>query len=574
MKFKSLILLSTVFLSVNTYLKAQTDFYLNGMGRVIMSDNRLTGGALLGNKTTPNKGISGYSLFDLSPTIKVGDNLKVNAILRVKNPYGSFFGNGTKFEFRQFQIKGKIAGLVEYDLGDINVGEGMSKYAMNNADDLFYKYESQVFTQRRQILEYENFNFGNKWRLQGAQVRTNLAFGGIIDTVGVYGFVVRTNPTNESNIADRIMTGGRLGLIKNKMFSLNGNYVGLLDLPITAANTVITPSVYKNHVVIGDATYNLDLGPVLVKANIESGISSYNFTTNLDTIATTVSYKDYYYDGGLNANVKGLKVNFFGSYKNVGPQYYNPASQTRRVNVSNTPTLFNNIGSDPRGMTLFDRYSNETQYNRTLSPTLGSFMPQYNNVSPYGAATPNRTGLTFGLATDTAAKIINAEFKYEMIKEIVGENIVDLRNFNVITAGSSFDLGKFIASERKYLFLVGYRNETTTRDGLGKINLKNNLLDAGLSLEILKKLDILFGYKKLTSNGNELSSARTDLNLVGVAKDIKYNMAQDILSTGVNIKFSGNSFLNMTYNWSTNTTGITSQNYNINQFFLNLTVIL
>ena len=565
MKFKALILLSSVCLSVNTFVNAQNDFYLNGMGRFLISDNRLNGGALAGNTTTPNKGVSGYSIFDLTPTIKVGDNLKALVTLRLKSPFGAFFGNGTQYQIRQFQIGGKIAGLVTYEVGDINVGEGMSKYAMNNADDLFYKYESQVFTQRRQILEYENFNFGNKWRLQGAQARTKLAIGAVVDTIGAYGFVVRTNATNDANIADRILTGGRLSFIKNNMLTAHGNYVGLLDIPVTT-----TQNVYKNHVFIGDATYGLDLGAVAIKANIESGISTYDFTSPSDS----VSYKDYFYDGGVNANVKGLQLNFFGSYKNVGPQFYNPAAQTRRLNVDNSQGLFGTIGANPRAMTLFDRYSNESQYNRSLVTTLGNFMPQYNNASPYGTATPNRTGITLGLATDTSTKIINAELKYEILKEIIGENIADLRNFNVLTTGGSFDLGKFIASERKYMFLVGYRNEATTRDGLAKIDLKNSLLDAGLSIEILKKLDLLLGYKKLTSVGNELISARTIVNKVDIATAYKFNIAQDILSTGVNIKFSTNSFLNMTYNWSTNTTGMTSNNYNINQFFMNLTVNL
>lgn len=565
MKLKALILLSTVFLSVNTYLNAQTDFFINGMGRIVISDNKLSGDALTNNPTTPNKGIGGYSIFDLTPTIKVGDNLKALVTLRLKSPFGAFFGNGSFGQFRQFQISGRIAGLVEYEIGDINVGEGMSKYAVNNADDLFYKFESQVFTQRRQILEYENFNFGNKWRLQGAQARSKFALGSAVDTLGMYGFVVRTNATNDADIPDRLLTGARLSLIKNKMFAVNGNYIGFLDV-----NDVSTTASYKNHVFIGDLMYGVDLGAIAIKANVETGISNYSFTS----IADTAAYKDYFYDGGVNANVKGLKVNFFGSYKNVGPQYYNPASQTRRINVDYGQSLFGTIGTSNRNMTLFDRYSNESQYNRTLSTTLGNFLPQYNNVSPYGNATPNRTGVTFGLATDTSTKIISAEFKYDIIKEIVGENTPDLRNFNVLTAGSSFDLGKFIASDRKYMFLIGYRSENTKRDGSANINLKNTLMDAGLSIEILKKLDLLLGYKKLTSVGNEFVAERTVVNLVGAPVKNNYDISQNILSTGVNIKFSTNSFLNMTYNWSTNTSGIANQNYKINQLFVNLTVNL
>ena len=569
MKFKALILLSTVFLSGNTYLKAQmntqSNFFINGTGRSVISDNRLAGDALIGNAKTPSNGVSGYTLFDLKPTIKVGDNLTASVILRAATNFGAFFGNGNQASFRQMQISGQIKNLVFYEIGDINIGEGMSKYSVNNFDDLFYKYESQVFTQRRQIQEYENFNFGNKWRLQGAHARSKFALGTAIDSLGVYGFVVRTRAA-EGTVADRILTGGRLSLIKNNMFTINGNYVGLLDIPVATVST----DVYKNQVVIGDATYLLDLGAVAVKANIESGLSSYDFTSS----ALKAKYSDYFYDGTVNANVKGFKVNVFGSYRNVGPEFYNPSAQTRRVNTSTTPDLFSKIGTDDRSANLFDRYSNVGQYNRVLSPTLGQFSPIYNNLSPYGAATPNRTGMTFGLATDTSTKIISADIKYEMFKEIIGENTKDLRSFNVITTGASFDLGKFIASERKYLILVGYRNEATSRAGLAAVDLKTNLLDAGLSFEVLKKLDLLIGYKKLTSKGKELSAVRNEVNLISSTDFNNYNIGQDIFSTGVNVRFSTNSFLNLTYNVSNNTTGISAQAYKINQFFMNLTVIL
>lgn len=226
-------------------------------------------------------------------------------------------------------------------------------------------------------------------------------------------------------------------------------------------------------------------------------------------------------------------------------------------------------------MSLYDRYSNESQYNRTLSATLSAFMPSYNNSSPYGTATPNRTGFTLGLATDTSAKTINGQFKYEMAKELVGEHVVDLRNFNVLTLGTKLEIGKFLESTRDYTISFGYRNEATKRSGDAPIDLKNSLLDFGLAVELPKSIDLLFGYKKLTSVGNEIQSVRDVNNLLTSNFTAStFDIAQNILSGGVNVRFSTASFFSVTYNRAVNTTGVTSKNYNVNQLFLNFTVVL
>ena len=566
MKLKSLIVLSSVLICASTSIQAQTEFFLNGYGRVITSNNRLDGNAVTGS--APNKGISGYSLFDLSPTIKVGNNLKVVSTLRVKNQFGGFFGNGTDFSFRQFQITGKIGKYVNYDLGDINIGEGMSEYSVNNFDDMFNTYESKIFTQRRNILQYENFNFGNKWRLQGAQARSKFVVSKVIDTLDLYGFLVRTVPSNEADIQDRLLAGARVGLYKNKMFSANLNYVGLLDIPVATVD-----NVYQNNVYIADLKYIYDLESVGFSAKLQSGISDYKFTTK-DPSDVDISYNDHFYDGKLNANVKGLRLNIFGGYKNVGPQYYNPASQTRRINTSTIPTLFDKLGTNDRSMSLFDTYSNEGQYNRTLSPTLSSFMPWYNNANPYGAATPNRSGLTLGVATDDSARIINTELTYQMSKEIIAENTIDLRGYNVLTSGIKLNVGKFLESEREYTLSFGYRGESTKRDGLASIDLKSSLLDFGIGIELPRNIDLLLGYKSITSKGNEFASSRDNNNLVGQAVYLPIDIKQNILSFGTNVRFSENSFLSVVYNKAVNTSGFVNSNYNVNQLLLNFTVLL
>ena len=94
-----------------------------------------------------------------------------------------------------------------------------------------------------------------------------------------------------------------------------------------------------------------------------------------------------------------------------------------------------------------------------------------------------------------------------------------------------------------------------------------------LELNCLKKIDLLFGYKSLSTKGNEFSSIRDNNNLVGNAVYQPIDIKQNILSVGANMRFSEASFLSVTYNRAVNNWAYYG-NYNMNQLFINLTVSL
>ena len=87
------------------------------------------------------------------------------AIFRTRSPFGSSFGSKTNFEFRQFSMGGNLNGL-KYEFGDIRIQ--LTPYTVFNSDLATTGYESDIFIERREILEYENFNSGNTWLMQGA----------------------------------------------------------------------------------------------------------------------------------------------------------------------------------------------------------------------------------------------------------------------------------------------------------------------------------------------------------------------------------------------------------------------
>lgn len=573
-EMKKALYLSAMLLGLSGALKAQTDFSISGLGRVVVTDNKLKGPILDGDLSTPNKGVSGYILFDMKPTLKVNNNTHANAILRVKSPFGAFFGDQVQFEFRQFQIMGKINKYVDYQIGDINVE--MTPYTVYAFSEMPHEFEAEVFKIRRNIVNYENFVIGNAWRLQGVQGFANIPVSKGLKGVYVNAFVVRTNATNESTVPDRILAGAKVNLKQSDNFSIGGNYVGLQDI------TVKTSAYdYVNHVLTGDAKISADLDAVRLQLKGETGFSSFDYTRNADKV--NVSYNDYFYDVNGNAVFNPLKLKLFAGYRNVGPQFSSPSAQTRRINVTSAPQLFPTVhnNTDPRAQVLYDRFTQENVYNRSINAVLYPFLPAYNLIFPYGDATPNRKGLTAGISSDTALKALTAEVRVDLFNEIIGEGVVETRKFTGIRGGAVLEIGKLLDIKRRISVNAGYRYEKSSRGGLAPVDFHTGLVDAGASIEVLKKFDLMGGVKLLNASGQEYLTQRDQFNMITAANPLDpfavYNvdLSQKIYTVGARLRFGDLSFFTLNYNISDNKEKNDSANdYKINQFFFNYTLII
>ncbi len=568
MKYKVGYIVFVFLLSVCTASYGQMQFNFNGLGRAIVTSNKIGGETLKGDTLSPSKGVSGYTLFDLQPNIIVGNTVKVSSILRLRNPFGSFYGANTLFSFRQFLITGRIGKTIEYDLGDIYLG-GMTRYTMFKPFETDHEYESEVHKIRRSIAEYENFVNGNMWRLQGAQGRSLFGFNKGIKTLGINIFAVRTNATNDKDIPDRVLAGGRINVVQSNLLTLGVNYVGLMDIKINS-----DAFEYTNRVVTGDAKITIDNDAFLLQLNGEFGGSSFK---NVDVFNdSTAKYSDYVTEGGAKFVLKSAKLKVFASYRSVGAQFSSPTAQTARIQSDITPSLFGTIvnNTTPRNITLNDRMIDEQIYNRSVSQVLFNYLPQYGNITPYGDATPNRAGMTFGVGTDTSAKIIKAEVSVNLFGEIIGEGVEEKRKYTSLKGGLLFNFGDLLNLNRKMSVNVGARQEMTKRGGLAPVDFKSLLLDFGGSFEVLKQLDVLAGVKMLNASGNEYLSVRDQFNLLSAFPEYKLKLNESIYSFGLRVRFGEKSYFTGNYNISNyKDTESVNYNYNINQLFFNYTLI-
>lgn len=564
----ALVILVAGFTAANAQvLNKNTTFKLGGLGRSVLTSDKMSGPLLEGDTISANKGLGGYTLFDLNADLTVNQIFNANTILRMRNPYGSFYGQDTYFEFRQLQFNGRIGRNLKYELGDIYIG--LTPYTVHNAKEpMDNKFEADVFKVRRDILNYENFYVDNKWRLQGVQLTYGLDSVLTFNRIGIKAFGVRTNATNEGLTPDRVFVGGRLDFVKNDMLKFGVNGVTYTDLPVSTTQIELQNNVYT-----GDAAFTWQNDALLLGVAVEGGISSTKYADNFNK--TSNSFEDFFYQPEVKAGFKPAKVLLSASYRNVGPQFNSPSAQTQRVNATYNPTIFptQNLGAVNRGQMIFDRTTEEGIYNRGIAQSLQAFLPQYGNITPYGPATPNRTGISAGITTDTSLHNITIEAGVDLLSEINGELTEDLRKFTGIRGGVLVNVGSLVKLKRLIDVSVGVRTENTKRDGDLKVDFKSTIIDAGLSVETFRKVDLIAGVKFLTAKGNEYRVVRNDINQIqeyNPSYDYLYDGSENIISGGLRFRFADFAQASVVYN----TTKVTRNNsvnadYNYDQLFMN-----
>jgi hypothetical protein len=562
MNYKKSIIYSALSLGLTISGVAQSPQYsLNGLGRSIISNNNLSGASVKDAETTQKANISGYNLFDLQTNLDVDSVFNAVAVFRTRSPFGTSFGSKTDFEFRQFSMGGNVNGL-KYQLGDIRVE--LTPYTVFNADLAGTGFESDLFSERREILEYENFNDGNTWLLQGVsgQYAWNL---GEESGLGLYAFTTRTASTNELSTPDRLLSGGRLEYALDKHITFGLNEVSLYDIAIDPAGFD-----YNNNVVTGDFTYNRETEGALVGFKAEFGGSSYSYTDN--EIDSTESYSDMTMDVDFDYTLKnsGLKLGF--DFRRVGATFASPTAQSRRYVSSANPMLFSDVKGSVRSQQYFDQFTSEEVYNNSISTSLMAFNQYYNNLNPYGDATPNR--MVFGLdaETDTSITAFEAGLAVNYGMEIIGEGGSDLRSFMVAKGGGLIHLGNLLETDRLIDVNVGARYENTTRGGSADVALSSMLIDFGISGEIAKKVDLLAGVKYFQASGNEFIAGRDDFNLVNGFTGFDIDVNEFIYSVGARIRFSEKQAFSLNYNMASFTdNNIDNSQLNIGQLFFNFT---
>jgi hypothetical protein len=491
-------------------------------------------------------------LLDLGFKITPDKKTEINAIMRLRSQLGSFYAAGDESLLRWVYIKGVIAKTVNYEVGDIRLQ--LSPYTMYNNESEGQVNEASVFRDyRRDLVYYENFNKGNSWWQQGAHTDFAIGFNSkLLDQMKFDVFFVRNRNNSTLNPAS-FQVGGRASVLKTSRYNLSANYLNLYDIGATLSPTASyahnpVTSFELNAVLMNKATMRLSFFG-------EGGFSSVNFFK--DALAPT-NIRGAFGEGGLLFEHIKSGLSLRTSFRNVDPYFFSAGAQSKRVNFATNPNqmgAFPIFGNDPlnpnfRFVGLFDMVHDPRVMNTQIGWYLMSFNPMYGNATPYGVATPNRRGLDASLSWKDKKERADATFGGSFLQEaVLAGSATDKRKFVVMTAAANLYLNKIIGWDKKVLIHGGTRIEQTNRPGIDSIDyvqLSTMLVDAGIEVEVFKKLDLLAGIKMNTVTGNEFIAIRDQYGVtVNWDASSFYNMnaTESLVGYGAKYRFSNTSYI-------------------------------
>ncbi len=560
---KSLATILLLFVGIYSY--GQAPFYFTGYGRALVGKSKYDkkSNFVKDDTASTKQSLDGNFVFDLGVNVKPSEQFKAQAILRFSNEFGSFYGSGSLMEFRQIQIQGLLAKKVLFKLGDLDLS--LTKYTLfNSYDPTYSEFEAEAFKIRRGIVEYENFNNGNKWRLQGVQASTDLGFSKIIKNINFNAFATRSIPSNYLDTPDRLFYGGSLKVKQSKYLELGGNIASISDVAGTVQDTVV---FYKNTVVSGEAKISISTKTINFTGAGEVGRSFYDL--NLVDSETRVKTFDGFFDLGAAAAHRYIPISVSASYRLVGPDFSSPGAQTRRVFDDQSGVLLpTGLNGVDRPQMIFDRMSDLNLYNRSLSTTLMYFNPVYNNSTPYGFATPNRKGVTVDIKYGNKDSLIYVNLHSQILTEVLGTGIKDKRKFLLINPGATLNINRLLKTKRLLALSGALRYEKTSGVDALQVDLTSMLIDGSLTVETFKGLDLIGGIKYLSGKGKEQIFIRDVFNRITDYQQYLPNLTQTVYSGGLRYRFTNYIFLAANVFFLNNDDNVNSNlNYKVNQYY-------
>ncbi len=542
---KKLIYLLFSLLFTHILWSQERKFQVNGDARgYLFAKNMLIDKAL--DTINAPRANYGHTLLDLGFSIFPNNNTEIISSFRIRNELGGFWGGGVSFNVRQLTLNGVAGNKVKYNLGDIDVK--MTPYTLYNFQEEGIVNEAEIFALRRQVVHYDMFYLpNNTWRMQGGQVAFGLKFNKVLQALEFKGFITRQRPTDGITIPERLFGGGTTTWKQNDQLQFSYNSISLFDLTRTINDSIR----YKNHVQTLSAKYrsksqhNFQWG-----VDAEGGTSNVNYINYTNPAAPDLQ-NDWFYDAAFVFEYKKSKIVTKLGYKDVGADFFSPGAQTKRVDFTKFPGVFQQYTNNAvgRAINLTDIINHNAGYSYQLSDRLMAYNVAYDNINPYGIATPNRRGAYFNLEQKDSLKFKHSFIQIAQLFESRGMGTNVKKSFTSLAGGMDIALHDFFAWKREIIFNFGIRYDRTNRGGeeYEKIKLASTLIDLGLSVRLVGKLDLLLGAKYFKAAGNEFVNIRNAFNTITDLTTISMDFTETTLAGGFRYKFSEKNQLLLNY---------------------------
>ncbi len=555
----------------------------NGLGRTLMSQTSIGGDVLEADTNTIGRLTDGEFLLDLAVNATPNKTSEVQAIVRLRNEFGGFFGAGMSVEVRELWARGIIADFIKYRVGDMDLA--MSPYTLFSPDAEGFVNEPAIFQPLREVIDYEQFyTKDNTRRLQGGKLDFGFNFGTVLEDLEVSSFIARIRGTDFFTVPNRLVSGGELNF---STVTFSDSLGTKADIGINLIHTF--DDLQSGNAVTGirntvtTIDYDLtvfDKGNMALNLSGESGrsnIARAERVTDADGKEENVMLSeedDTFMDVGLTFKLKKQKLMVSASFIDIGPDFFSTGAQSKRVEFGADKTYYNRVGVDRnlRQTSTFDLSRDRSLYTFRTADRLMAYDPRYSNTLPYGDATPNRQGLKFGVNYGSDNDKIAARVNGAFLSEIRGQGTFELKDFTLIKAAADINFHKFANWKNELRLTLGVQLETTERGGeeIEQVDLSSTLLDLGLEYELFSKFDILLGAKLFNSEGRDYIPVRENFNDIQdfpapyIADD-----QETLLGVGIKYEFKKDIYMTLQYNSFDSQLGSDNpNNYDFQQFFV------
>lgn len=484
---------------------------------------------------------SGHVLADLGINIRPNKSTEIQGMIRIRNDYGGFWGSGVSFDVRQLYIKGVIGGIFRYQLGDINYK--MTKYTLWNSNQEIVSNMPVVFQQQTDnLVNYDNFySQDNSWRQQGGAAEFGLVFNKYVQELQFHGVTTRMKASNNNTLNDRLFSGLNLYLVQSGYFEAGFNYANVYDIPGTSNNTTI----FHNPVITGTLKFIYDREEW--KSNIVAEFGNSKTSYDEDTLAPEL--KDQFFD--VTASVKNVQSGFSVSagLQRIGPDFRSPGSQTKRINYTAYPAAYQRITNDQilRPITMMDLMRESDLYYTQLNSNLTEMNPGYDNITPYGAATPNRQGWSIGASWQKETIPVSAAVAWTSLEEVRGQGTLEPHHYSRLDLSAESDINRFLKNYSRLIHAsFSYRMDATKRDAeelIKPVDLKTNVASFGLEIETFKSLDVMLGFQSLSYNGFDFMAIRNNYSEVINFAEYEADGKETMAALGLRYRFTEKIFL-------------------------------
>jgi hypothetical protein len=506
---------------------------------------------------------SGNVLADLGLKIQVNKTMEVLGMVRIRNDYGGFWGSGVSFDVRQLMVRGLIGNAVRYSLGDINYK--MTPFTLWNNSQEWSEGAAQIFKDQQGVLNYDHFyNPDHSWRQQGAAADGGFIFSKGIQELKWGVFSSRVKTTDFGNVPDRVFSGVSLDAKVNNVWSVAYHYANLWDIQGTANST----TAFRNPVHTLSTHFASKTGIVNHDIQIETGISkrweeNNNAYTEREGNFVHGSYKITWPEERWNWQV---------TLNRVDADFRSPGAQSRRLNPIGALSAYQRTGNDQslRTLNLLDLMRESNLYNLQLQTELGTYLPYYDNITPYGVATPNRQGAEVKVGGKSKSKKFSWSLSRGAYQETRGEGTLEPRKFE----RSKFQCDGIVGDwgNQTLQIQAELRSDKTQRvleEPIPSTDLKTNCVVLGLDWSLNKKWHALLGTQYVRYIGNDLVPVLNFTGDITNFNEQNWNGKEWMNAVGIKYEFSEKSFLTLQNNqWTGSVASSSMPNYQWKQWMI------